>query len=254
MKRTAVLIILLICTGCGGRASCAGAKADQRIRAVQYNIYKCQRGHEAIVNEIRRMSPDVAFFQEVRVEDWQQLGRELGMSVAFERHKNYPNEGVAIFSRTRLTNVHPVFDPDGRLCALFADTTLPGGRRVTLVSVHLQASQKWTPTALSASDRMRGTEIALVRQAWRDRGSPPVLIGGDFNQLPMGRNYAAMRESFRDALAELNRKDTTLGDGVLRARVDYLLYAGDWRIERGDVAKPGASDHRMIWLDALPPP
>ena len=252
MKRL-VLLMLLACAGCGGHASCAGTKSDGTVRVVSYNIHKCQRGYDAIVNEIRAMSPDVAFCQEVRLEDADRLGESVGLRVEFWRHKNYPNEGVAIFSRTRLENVKPVFDPDGRLCALFADTTLAGGRRVTLVSVHLQASQRWTPGALGATDRMRGTEIGLIQQTWRDRGSPPVLIGGDFNQLPMGRNYDAMRETFRDALAEIDRKGATLGDGVLKARVDYLLYAGGWKIEKGDVARQGASDHRMIWIDARPP-
>ena len=251
MKRALIILLLFACAGCSGGVSCA-APPDGALRVVSYNIFKCQRGHEAVVAEIKAKSPDVVFCQEVRAEDAAKLAEDLGMRYAFERHKNYPNEGVAIYSRTALSNVEPVFDPDGRACALFADTVI-GGRTITLVSVHLQASQKWTPGALSQTDAMRGKEIELIKAKWKARGSSAVLIGGDFNQIPMGRNYSLMRETFHDALGELGRKDATLGEGVLKARVDYFLHSGGWKISNGGVADQGASDHRMIWVDATMP-
>ena len=224
------------------------ATSPDSIRLVSFNIYKCQRGENAVVAQIRDKNPAVACLQEVRIEDHDRLAARLGMYHVFQNHRNYPSEGVAIYSRTPLANVKPVIDPDGRTCALFADTTI-AGRRVTIASVHLVATQHLKDVA--RSDRMRGTEIALIKQAWKDRGGGPIVIAGDFNQIPMGGNYKAMRDGFIDALAKLNQTDNTLGDGLLRARVDYFLIdRQSWKPIDGGTGPAGASDHLLIWFDA----
>lgn len=224
------------------------ATSPDSIRLVSFNIYKCQRGEDAVVAQIREKNPAVACLQEVRVEDHDKLAERWGMYHVFQNHRNYPKEGVAIYSRTPLSNVKPVIDPDGRTCALFADTTI-AGRRVTVVSVHLVATQRIRD--LARSDRMRGTEIGLIKQAWKERGGGPIIIAGDFNQIPMGGNYKTMRDGFIDALAKLNQTDDTLGDGLLRARVDYfLLDPQSWKPLAGGTGSAGASDHLLIWMDA----
>jgi len=246
MKCVIAIVAALVLTTC--HTPRQHATSPDSTRFVSFNIYKCQRGEGAVVAQIREKNPAVACLQEVRVEDHDKLAERLGMYHVFKNHRNYPNEGVAIYSRTPLTNVKPMIDPDGRTCALFADTSI-AGRRVTIASVHLVATQHLRD--VNRSDRMRGTEIALIKQAWKDHGGGPIIIAGDFNQIPMGGNYKAMRDGLTDALATLKQTDNTLGDGILRARVDYFLIdPKSWRPISGGTGAPGASDHLLIWMDA----
>jgi hypothetical protein len=36
----------------------------------------------------------------------------------------------------------------------------------------------------------------------------------------------------------------------LKTRIDYFLTTSDWQATNGDVAPPGPSDHRLIWIEA----
>jgi endonuclease/exonuclease/phosphatase family metal-dependent hydrolase len=100
------------------------------------------------------------------------------------------------------------------------------------------------------SDRMRGEEIALIRKTWADRGSHPIIIAGDFNQIPVGGNYSAMTSDLKDALNWIGKPSPTLGEGNVRLRVDYFLCSKDWKPLDGGVVVSDASDHDMIWLEA----
>src|SRR5205823_6038903 len=142
------------------------------------------------------------------------MARQLGMNTAFRKHGNYPVEGIAICSRFPLENVSAVTDRHRRTCAVFADTIV-SGRRFTVAVVHLQPTTSLSPDRVMWSDRTRGAEVQLIQQAWVRRGSRPVVIGGDFNQVPVGANYQALTGWLADSLARLGRTQPTLGDGFL---------------------------------------
>ena len=74
-----------------------------------------------------------------------------------------------------------------------------------------------------------------------------MVIGGDFNQIPLGSNYGLMKRTFNDALATLGKDEYTC-DQVLKVRLDYLLLTGHWGAGDGGTGAPGASDHRAIWV------
>ena len=199
--------------------------------------------------DIRSKSPDIVFLQEVPTNLHDETGRQLGMDHAFRKHVNYPSEGIAIYSRWPLRNVAQVVDKPGRTCAVFADVEVDG-RTFTLATVHLQATSKATLGNVLWSDQMRGEEIALIRKTWAARGSHPIVIGGDFNQIPMGGNYSAMTSGLKDALGWIGRPSPTLGEGNVRLRVDYFLCSNEWQPLDGGVVVSDASDHDMIWLEA----
>ena len=100
------------------------------------------------------------------------------------------------------------------------------------------------------SERVRGEELALIRKTWADRGSRPVIIGGDFNQVWIGPNYSKMTRDLKDALAWIGKSSPTLGEGTARLRVDYFLCSKEWRPIDGGVVESNASDHDLIWMDA----
>ena len=217
---------------------------DQPVRVVSYNILKGDRGRDRILDEIRRLGGDVVLLQEVKTDQAEGLARDLGMHVAFRSHPNLPSEGLAVLSRYPLRDVTPVIDAAGRTCAIFADA-VADGKRFIAASVHLQATSSLG--SVFKADRIRGEEIQLIHNEWKRRGGYALVIAGDFNQIPMGGNYRAVTTGLIDVLDELGKDGSTLGDGILRARVDYILCSNEWRAVEGGVGKNGASDHRPIW-------
>ena len=171
------------------------------------------------------------------------------MHHAFHKHVNYPSEGIAIYSRWPLQNVASVVDKGGRTCGLFADTQVDG-RGFTLATVHLQATSKASVGNALWSERVRGAELELIRKTWAERGSRPIIIGGDFNQISIGPNYSKMTVGLKDALAWIGKSSPTLGEGDVRLRVDYFLCSREWRPTDGGVVASDASDHDLIWMNA----
>ena len=217
---------------------------DQPVRVVSYNILKADRGRDRILDEIRRLGGDVVLVQEVKTDQAMGIALDLGMHVGFSSHRNLPSEGLAVLSRYPLRDVTPVIDAAGRTCAVFADV-VADGKRFIAASVHLQATSSLG--SVFKADRIRGEEIQLIQNEWKRRGGHALVLAGDFNQIPMGGNYRAMTTGLIDVLDDLGKDTSTLGDGVLRARVDYILCSKEWSGVEGGVGNAGASDHRPIW-------
>ena len=104
-------------------------------------------------------------------------------------------------------------------------------------------------TDLSNADGHRATELAALLRDWESRGRPPMIVGGDFNQLASGPNYRTMTRSFNDALWKLSQIGWTCEHGLLKTRIDYLLTTKDWKPTAGGVINSDASDHRPIWVE-----
>ncbi|MEA2711898.1 MAG: hypothetical protein QOF78_4499 [Phycisphaerales bacterium] len=250
MRPIALAIAILLVAGCDNRpaAPSAWGVPGKPVRFASYNTFKSGRGRELVLADIRSKSPDIVFLQEVPVDLADETARQLGMQHAFQKHVSYPLEGIAIYSRWPLTNVAAVVDNGGRTCAVFADTQIDG-RAFTVVTVHLQATSKARVGNVLWSERVRGEELELIRKKWIERGSRPVIIGGDFNQIPIGGNYSKMTGDFKDALGWIGKPSPTLGEGNVRLRVDYFLCSKEWRPTDGGVVNSNASDHDMIWMD-----
>jgi endonuclease/exonuclease/phosphatase (EEP) superfamily protein YafD len=247
---TITLLLFFIAAGCDSAppAPTSWGPPSRNVRLASYNTLKSSRGREKILADIRSKSPDIVFLQEMPTQLADETARQLGMHHAFRKHVNFPSEGIAIYSRCPLQNVAPVVDNAGRTCGLFADTQIDG-RAFTVATVHLQATSKASLGNVLWSERVRGEELALIRKTWQDRGARPVIIAGDFNQVPLGPNYSKMTSGLKDALAWIGKSSPTLGEGNARLRVDYFLCSKEWRALDGGVVASDASDHDLIWLD-----
>jgi endonuclease/exonuclease/phosphatase (EEP) superfamily protein YafD len=118
--------------------------------------------------------------------------------------------------------------------------------------VHLTAVTKASEVASSPAKRSR--QIEALRQAWRDAGHPPLVVGGDFNQPAVGENYLLMTRDFNDTLGLLGQTASTFGRKLFQVRIDYLLATPDWEPVAGGVIRGNASDHRPVWVDLKPAP
>jgi endonuclease/exonuclease/phosphatase family metal-dependent hydrolase len=228
------------------------------IRFVSYNILHNQRGIERVADEINARRPDFVLLQEAESRDLIELAARLDMERhhhprLYERSSNLAGRkatwGNFILSK------HPVFEaasipnPGGGSFGVWA-TAVVDGRKFVVANVHLSATRNANPVHIKQSGVNRHKELTALASAWRGRGSPPIVIGGDFNQIPMGNNWSVMTGTWRDALGALGHDDVTFGEGVLRTRIDYFLTSPDWQPLDGGVAPRGASDHRLIWLEA----
>src|SRR5438067_811029 len=68
------------------------------------------------------------------------------------------------------------------------------GKKFLVADVHLSATWNMNPVHVQQSGENRARELTALFNAWRARGSPPMIVGGDFNQIPMGNNYAQMTQ------------------------------------------------------------
>jgi endonuclease/exonuclease/phosphatase family metal-dependent hydrolase len=55
-----------------------------------------------------------------------------------------------------------------------------------IANVHLSATWNANPIHIKKSGENRNRELSALKTAWQDRGSPPMLIAGDFNQIRLG--------------------------------------------------------------------
>ena len=227
------------------------------VRVASFNVLHLQRGFDAVVNEVRAVDPDFVLLQEVESRDVIRLAQALGMQQchhpnAYERSGNLDGPkatwGNVIFSKHPLFDAGPIPNPGGRSFGVWA-TSVVDGQKFVVANVHLSATWNANPVHVKQSGENRSKEIANLKAAWRQRGSPPIVAGGDFNQIPFGNNYAAMTEHFNDALAVLGKNDMTFRAGALFTRIDYLLLSPEWRATDGGVVASSASDHRLIWAD-----
>ena len=229
------------------------------IRVASFNVLHLQRGFDAVVNEIRAVDADFVLLQEVESRDVVGLARVLGMQQyhhpnAYERSGNLDGPkatwGNVIFSKHPLYDAGPIPNPGGGSFGVWV-TSVIEGHKFVVANVHLSATWNANPVHVKQSGEYRSKEIANLLNAWHGRGSPPIVVAGDFNQIPFGNNYAAMTEHFNDALAGRGKNDMTFRAGLLSTRIDYVLTSPEWRATDVGVVTSDASDHRLIWADVL---
>jgi endonuclease/exonuclease/phosphatase family metal-dependent hydrolase len=123
------------------------------------------------------------------------------------------------------------------------------GKKFHVACVHLSATWKASLSHANEQANRRHSELRNLRAAWDALGRPPIVVGGDFNQLPVGNNYFVMTERWTDALASLGKTGNTFKSGLLRTRIDYLLVSPGWAVRDGAVVVSDASDHRPVWVE-----
>jgi endonuclease/exonuclease/phosphatase family metal-dependent hydrolase len=227
---------------------------DKPIRIASYNILHNRRGRDAVILQIQSTKPDFVFLQELDADDLREMSKALGMEHQFY----YPSEnldgataswGNAILSKHPLYDARSIPNPGGGSFGVWAWSVIDN-KKFMVGCVHLSATWNANPKHIAESSNNRYKEITNLRRAWEALNKPPIVFGGDFNQLPIGNNYSEMTADWIDGLKSLNRDDNTFVDGVLRTRIDYLLASNEWEVTDGGVVLSDASDHRPIWIEA----
>jgi endonuclease/exonuclease/phosphatase family metal-dependent hydrolase len=160
--------------------------------------------------------------------------------------QNWP--GVALMSRYPLYDAKPLRTADGATFGVWAYTVVEG-RKFAVVTVHLRATTSPSPAKVLEMNRVRSEQLKVLIDTWRAEDSPPLVVGGDFNQPAVGENYARMIEQFTDVLDSLGKDFVTHRWTLLETRFDYLLCSADWKPVAGGVMEGEASDHRPVWAE-----
>lgn len=236
-----------------GKKQCVAAGADTDITVVSYNI---KSGHLAgslsrIAQLLRDSGADVVFMQEVdqrrfasgRVDQPAFFADALDVSYAYGKNAPYPGGGGIgnlILSRFELTEVSNSLlpRPAGTVQRGLQHAVIDvDGTEVSLYNTHLQ----------NANEPARILQVAAINELIADDPRPRVL-GGDMNAPPGSAPMNALTTRWSDTwLAAGSGGGRTAPAGAPRARIDYLLHAGEGLTPlAADVLPIRLSDHRAV--------
>jgi endonuclease/exonuclease/phosphatase family metal-dependent hydrolase len=153
--------------------------------------------------------------------------------------------GVAILSR------FPIMAIDHRLYqntreaerrGFIRGEVIIGGRTVNFVTTHLDYQY----------DDGRLFEAQQLLGALKDVKGPLIVVG-DFNDIPAGRAYQLMRYQFDDAWTEARAADEGFSYPADKPakRIDYILFRSEdnVRAKRAWIVETSASDHLPVVAD-----
>jgi endonuclease/exonuclease/phosphatase family metal-dependent hydrolase len=230
------------------------------IRVMTYNIHvgvgmDKKLDLPRIAGVIKHEQPDLVGLQEVdrgvertqRIDEIVELANLTGMDYAFAFNLKYQGGqyGVAILSR------FPIRATDHRLYKNTREAERRGfiraevsvdGRVVSFVTTHLDYQYE-DGRVFEAQQLLTGLKGV----------DGPLIVVGDFNDVPDGGAYKLMREQFADAWVENHRDDSGYSYPADKPakRIDYILFRRNdpIRTRRAWIVETLASDHVPVVAD-----
>jgi len=237
-----------------------GTAAESPLRVMTYNVYGTFVPDRLPLAVMRPYHPDLILLQEVRnTRHVMELGQALGLS--YWHFAPYARErgGVAILSRWPLGPARRLFwdsSPQGKV-ALAAEVDSPLGH-FWACSVHLdnplttKYPSLWQKVLFLWQEFFTATlrtQQAQALSAWLlGLGGEGIILGGDFNSLPLAGADRHLRQYFSDALSSSLQQyftGTYWGPppNPILPRIDFIYYAPHWQVVEAQVIQQKASDH-----------
>jgi endonuclease/exonuclease/phosphatase (EEP) superfamily protein YafD len=238
-----------------------GSAAESPLRIMTYNVHGAAVHDRAPLAVMQPYQPDLILLQEVRnTHHVRGLGQALGLP--YWRFAPYSKErrGVAILSRWPLGPAHLLFwdnSSQGKV-ALAAQVDSPAGR-FWACSVHLDNPLRansprsvWQKVLFLQQEFFTATvrtQQAQELSAWLlGLGDKRIILGGDFNSLPLAGADRHLRQYFSDALS-VNLQQYFAGTywggphSPILPRIDFIYYSPHWQVVDAQVIQQKASDH-----------
>ena len=253
----AAAVLALAAAVCAGQQPAAQA-SPAAFRAMTYNIHHGEGVDgrldiERIAALIRDERADLVALQEVdkgvertnRRDLPAELASLTGMTCLFRNNYafqggEYGNAILTRFAVKRWTNTLLRMLRPGEQRGVLQAVVDAGGRDLLFMATHID----YRP-----DDAERLANVEQFREVLAEYGNIPALFGGDFNDTPGSRTYAAMAAMFDDAWVKA-------GDGVgftipsrePNKRIDYLWlsHGAPVRAIRAWVPRSEASDHLPV--------
>lgn len=259
----AVLIALsaaVIFSSPAARISVAPIASSRTLRVMTYNIHvgvgmDKKLDLSRIAGVINAQHPDLVGLQEVDrgvtrtqgIDEIAELAKLTRMDYAFAFNLHYQGGqyGVAILSRFPiLATEHHLYQNTReaeRRGVIRAEVSVDG-RRLNFVTTHLDYQY----------DAGRLFEAQQLLNLLKDVKGPLIVVG-DFNDIPVGRAYQLMRYQFGDAWIEDRGTDEGLSYPADKPakRIDYIFIrsADRVRTKRAWIVNTQASDHVPVVAD-----
>ena len=260
----AVLLIALpgaiIFRSPAARICAAPVPSSKTLRVMTYNIHvgvgmDKKLDLPRVAGVINAQHPDLVGLQEVdrgvtrtqRIDEIVELAKLTRMDYAFAFNLHYQGGqyGVAILSR------FPIRATDHRLYQNIREAERRGfiraevsvdGRVLNFVTTHLDYQY----------EDGRLFEAQQLLRALKDVQGPLVIVG-DFNDIPAGRAYQLMRYQFGDAWIESRSTDEGFSYPTDKPakRIDYIFFRSTDRVrtKRAWIVDTQASDHVPVVAD-----
>jgi endonuclease/exonuclease/phosphatase family metal-dependent hydrolase len=244
-----------------------------------YGLQDRERQNE-LIDEPRLMAilkgedPDVFCLQEFPYER-RQAGKYITYLVNHSEldHVYQERGGLVIFSRFPLRNKTSVYFENKVNGYQYADVEVKG-QTLRLFNVHLQ-SNSVTNLAEEVAERgnfqeretwmnvggmisrykraaaMRAQQIGEIKQVIAE--SPhPVILCGDFNDVPQSYVYRRLSEQLKDTFKEKGSGlGMTYSGAIPGLRIDYVFISPQLQTYSHQIDKVGFSDHQQVWSTIL---
>jgi endonuclease/exonuclease/phosphatase (EEP) superfamily protein YafD len=237
-----------------------GTAVESPLRVMTYNVAGIFVHDRAPLAVMRPHHPDLVLLQEVRnTRHVMELGQALGLSYWHFAPYSKERGGVAILSRWPLSPAHMLFwdnSPQGKV-ALAAQVDSPVGR-FWACSVHLdnplntKNPSRWQKVLFLWQEFFTPTlrtQQAQELSAWLlGLGGEGIILGGDFNSLPLAGADRHLRQYFSDTLSiGLQQYFTGTYWGPphtpILPRIDFIYHSPHWQVVEAQVVQQKASDH-----------
>jgi endonuclease/exonuclease/phosphatase family metal-dependent hydrolase len=214
------------------------------MKVLVYNVKGFRAGIGVVADAVGEFRPDVALITECGSRrHLHRFAKRLAMKASHESLfplRRVPRNAVLVRKPLQVTRHRMVkfadsqrFYPRG---ALITTVTNPSGGEFTAVSIHL---------GLLPAERKRHAEelVELLEDV-----SPPIILGGDFNDRPQGAAPALVSKVLWDVWLRVGESTgESFPSTGPEARIDYLFVSDDVRplkalVPAGD-AFAAASDH-----------
>lgn len=247
------------------------------IAGVQFNWFEDRR--IALINGIKKLSPDFIFLQETTVipekgyDQSVDIGTCAGLpNVAFAPYGNTREfespklGGISILSRKPFKHVQIRKLPSGRIDKYGARVALMSvvevdGQEIALATTHLS----WRPQEEETRIKQADEVLRLL-----ELSPAPTVLGGDFNSGPLETALRAVQKKYKDVFKEINptatgitwaRDTNSYVKSTWRGneRIDFLFCSSDFKTQSAEVVLNRAdpvfpSDHFGVVADLILPP
>ncbi len=204
---------------------------------------------------------------------------EIVQNSALKYFYNIPNSGLLIMSSYPIKGVltHHFRENNRSNGFQYADLTLGKNRIVRLFNIHLQTNavtrsadklakkenyqdkETWL-TIRGMLGKYRHSAITRIEQAKEIQkeiqNSPyPVIVCGDFNDVPLSRTYNLLRGKLRDGFVDAGSGlGITFAESIPGLKIDYILFSDELESDYSCVYHKFYSDHypiycRLNWLE-----
>lgn len=238
----------------------AGQVTAKTIRVMTYNIHvgvgmDKKLDLPRIAEVINKQHPDLVGLQEVdrgvertqRIDEIAELAKLTKMDYAFAFNLKYQGGqyGVVILSREpiRATDHHLYLNKrEAERRGFIRAEVRVGGRLINFVTTHLDYQY----------EDGRVFEAEQLLAAIKDVKAPLIIVG-DFNDVPTGAAYQLMHESFDDAWSLINSNGQGFSYPADKPtkRIDYIFVRRSDRVtpKRAWIVETLASDHIPVVAD-----